>query len=147
MLLCYLPAVDQPCEMGCSGLSYCTNFNNRPTELFRTCNSEADNGARDVFNMWQRGVIMIPNYMELVPVKGTHIYIYIYMCTFDGHQLHVIWNHYDTSLPHVKHVAGTVIGFAVTCSKQLRRSVVEVCAVGEPTTPHLTWLIHCRQIT
>ncbi|XP_030760700.1 reversion-inducing cysteine-rich protein with Kazal motifs isoform X2 [Sitophilus oryzae] len=38
--------VDEPCELGCDGLSFCTNFNNRPTELFRSCTSQADEAAR-----------------------------------------------------------------------------------------------------
>lgn len=45
--------VDEPCELGCDGLSFCTNFNNRPTELFRSCNSEADEAARNDVAVWQ----------------------------------------------------------------------------------------------
>lgn len=30
-----LEDADDPCEMGCSGLSYCAQFNDRPTTLFR----------------------------------------------------------------------------------------------------------------
>lgn len=39
--------------MGCDGLSFCTNFNNRPTELFRSCTSQADEEARNVVELWQ----------------------------------------------------------------------------------------------
>ncbi|XP_060522280.1 reversion-inducing cysteine-rich protein with Kazal motifs isoform X2 [Cylas formicarius] len=45
--------VDEPCELGCDGLSFCTNFNNRPTELFRSCTSQADEAARNDVTMWQ----------------------------------------------------------------------------------------------
>lgn len=30
-----LEDADDPCEMGCSGLSYCARFNDRPTTLFK----------------------------------------------------------------------------------------------------------------
>ncbi|XP_074032082.1 reversion-inducing-cysteine-rich protein with kazal motifs [Leptinotarsa decemlineata] len=45
--------VDEPCELGCDGLSFCTNFNNRPTELFRSCTSQADEEARNNVAKWQ----------------------------------------------------------------------------------------------
>ncbi|KAI4456345.1 serine protease inhibitor [Holotrichia oblita] len=45
--------VDEPCELGCDGLSFCTNFNNRPTELFRACTPQADEAARNDVTMWQ----------------------------------------------------------------------------------------------
>lgn len=47
--------------MGCDGLNYCTNFNNRPTELFRACNSQADEAARfDVAYWQQQGYLSLP---------------------------------------------------------------------------------------
>lgn len=46
-------SVDEPCELGCDGLSFCTNFNNRPTELFRSCNANADSAARSVAEIWK----------------------------------------------------------------------------------------------
>lgn len=45
--------VDEPCELGCDGLSFCTNFNNRPTELFRSCNPNADQAAKSDVALWQ----------------------------------------------------------------------------------------------
>lgn len=45
--------IDFPVEIGCDGLSFCTNFNNRPTELFRNCNPIADNAARNEYNLWK----------------------------------------------------------------------------------------------
>jgi reversion-inducing-cysteine-rich protein with kazal motifs len=46
--------VDQPAEVGCDGLSFCTNFNNRPTELFRSCNPIADQSARNELAVWKQ---------------------------------------------------------------------------------------------
>ncbi|XP_058833021.1 reversion-inducing cysteine-rich protein with Kazal motifs isoform X1 [Topomyia yanbarensis] len=45
--------VDEPCELGCDGLSYCSNFNNRPTELFRSCRAQSDNAARNDVEQWR----------------------------------------------------------------------------------------------
>ena len=47
-----LELVDEPCQPGCSGLSFCTNFNHRPMELFRNCNPEADLAAEKMFGEW-----------------------------------------------------------------------------------------------
>lgn len=48
--------VDEPCELTCEGLSFCTNFNNRPTELFRSCNIQADNAAQEDVALWKQNV-------------------------------------------------------------------------------------------
>ncbi|KFM56969.1 Reversion-inducing cysteine-rich protein with Kazal motif, partial [Stegodyphus mimosarum] len=61
-----LTEVDEPCELGCEGLSYCTNFNSRPTELFRSCNKGADEAAEQNFLTWEEGVIQLP--MMHIPV-------------------------------------------------------------------------------
>lgn len=45
--------VDEPCELGCDGLSYCSNFNNRPTELFRSCRTQSDNAALSDVEQWK----------------------------------------------------------------------------------------------
>ncbi|XP_052799276.1 reversion-inducing cysteine-rich protein with Kazal motifs-like [Mya arenaria] len=66
MLSC-LKDVEEPCQLGCSGLNFCTNLNNRPTEHFRSCNSDADEAARKDIQMWQEGQISLPNFD--VPVK------------------------------------------------------------------------------
>lgn len=44
--------IDYPVEVGCNGLSFCRNFNNRPTELFRNCNPIADLAARNEYEQW-----------------------------------------------------------------------------------------------
>ncbi|GLG94608.1 Uncharacterized protein GBIM_01791, partial [Gryllus bimaculatus] len=54
-------AVEEPCELGCDGLNYCTNFNNRPTELFRSCGRAADDAARlDVATWTRNGELSLP---------------------------------------------------------------------------------------
>lgn len=53
LIMIILCLVDEPCELGCDGLSFCTNFNNRPTELFRSCNTLADDAARNDVAVWQ----------------------------------------------------------------------------------------------
>lgn len=53
-----LEDADEPCEMGCSGLSYCTKFNNRPTSLFRSCSITGDDAARWEADHWARGGVI-----------------------------------------------------------------------------------------
>lgn len=55
-----LADVREPCQLGCKGLSYCTNFNNRPTELFRSCNMQSDQGAMSDIRLWSNGTIKMP---------------------------------------------------------------------------------------
>ena len=55
--------------MGCSGMKFCTNFNHRPAELFRSCNKQADQAAQRNYNSWQKGVISLPLLPD-IPVKG-----------------------------------------------------------------------------
>ncbi|CAN7998498.1 unnamed protein product [Ixodes hexagonus] len=63
-----LADVDEPCELGCDGLSYCTNFNGRPTELFHSCNSRSDKTAEADVRLWSRGLIRLP--MMDIPVRN-----------------------------------------------------------------------------
>lgn len=66
MLQC-LSEVEEPCELGCEGLTYCTNFNYRPTELFRNCDSRTDQAARHDVELWGKGIIRMP--MIDIPVQ------------------------------------------------------------------------------
>ncbi|NXE38161.1 RECK protein, partial [Ptilorrhoa leucosticta] len=59
MLTC-LADVREPCQLGCRNLTYCTNFNNRPTELFRSCNTQSDQGAMNDMKLWEKGSIKMP---------------------------------------------------------------------------------------
>ncbi|XP_045518029.1 reversion-inducing cysteine-rich protein with Kazal motifs isoform X1 [Pieris brassicae] len=34
--------VEAPCSLGCAGLTYCSQLNNRPATLFRSCSAQAD---------------------------------------------------------------------------------------------------------
>ncbi|XP_014598838.1 PREDICTED: reversion-inducing cysteine-rich protein with Kazal motifs isoform X1 [Polistes canadensis] len=53
-----LDETDNSCEMGCSGLSYCARFNDRPTTLFRTCTAAADDAAKWEADHWSHGGII-----------------------------------------------------------------------------------------
>lgn len=87
--------VDEPCELGCDGLSFCTNFNGRPTELFRSCTPEADNTARESVKMWQSmGRISLPgleiplkNISKCSPAiwKAVACQIHIKSCNYNSH--------------------------------------------------------------
>ncbi|XP_033639318.1 reversion-inducing cysteine-rich protein with Kazal motifs-like [Asterias rubens] len=59
-LLTCLADVQEPCQPGCSGLTYCTNFNDRPADLFRSCSTRSDSGAADDMQLWSEGVIRMP---------------------------------------------------------------------------------------
>ncbi|XP_028637963.1 reversion-inducing cysteine-rich protein with Kazal motifs-like [Grammomys surdaster] len=59
MLTC-LADVREPCQLGCTNLTYCTNFNNRPTELFRSCTAQSDQGAMSDMKLWEKGSIKMP---------------------------------------------------------------------------------------
>ncbi|XP_056290084.1 reversion-inducing cysteine-rich protein with Kazal motifs isoform X2 [Pseudoliparis swirei] len=55
-----LADVREPCQLGCKDLGYCTNFNNRPTELFRSCSVQSDQGAMNDIKLWSNGTIKMP---------------------------------------------------------------------------------------
>ncbi|XP_068092712.1 reversion-inducing cysteine-rich protein with Kazal motifs [Hyperolius riggenbachi] len=59
MITC-LADVREPCQLGCRNLTYCTNFNNRPTEFFRSCNAQSDQGAMNDMKLWEKGSIKMP---------------------------------------------------------------------------------------
>ncbi|KAF6735937.1 Reversion-inducing cysteine-rich protein with Kazal motifs [Oryzias melastigma] len=59
-LISCLSDVREPCQLGCKDLTYCTNFNNRPTELFRSCNIQSDQGAMNDIKLWSNGTIKMP---------------------------------------------------------------------------------------
>ncbi|XP_016841804.1 reversion-inducing cysteine-rich protein with Kazal motifs [Nasonia vitripennis] len=49
---------EDSCEMGCSGLSFCSKFNDKPTTLFRSCTRAADEAARWEADHWIRGGVI-----------------------------------------------------------------------------------------
>lgn len=60
--------VEDRCQAGCSGLEFCTNFNNRPLTLFRQCNEEADNEAKTNYEDWKK-YRRIPHLLLTVRLK------------------------------------------------------------------------------
>lgn len=61
--------VDFPAEVGCDGLSFCSNFNNRPTELFRSCNTRADHAAMNEVAIWkEQNMLSLPGFE--FPIKN-----------------------------------------------------------------------------
>ncbi|XP_070565253.1 reversion-inducing cysteine-rich protein with Kazal motifs-like [Ptychodera flava] len=58
--------VEKPCQLGCSGLDYCSHFNGRPTEYFRSCSIPSDTGAEADMTLWEAGMINLPT--EKIPV-------------------------------------------------------------------------------
>lgn len=68
--------VEEPCELGCDGLSFCTNFNNRPTELFRACNAEADVAARNDVLQWQKQKELVLSGLTL-PLKNISRFVFL----------------------------------------------------------------------
>ncbi|XP_031570773.1 reversion-inducing cysteine-rich protein with Kazal motifs-like isoform X2 [Actinia tenebrosa] len=61
-----LADVTKPCQLGCTGLNFCTNFNNRHTELFRSCDAKADSYAKSHMQHWSKGIINVPGMPILV---------------------------------------------------------------------------------
>jgi len=59
-----LDELDEPCELGCEGLSFCSAFNDRPSQLFRRCSPGADSRAEAQFHKWMR--------TGFIPLSGTH---------------------------------------------------------------------------
>ena len=51
--------VSSTCKLGCSGLSFCTNYNNRPTDLFRHCTAASDYIAKDTFYAWASSSMIV----------------------------------------------------------------------------------------
>lgn len=100
--LFYSFSVDEPCELGCDGLSFCTNFNNRPMELFRSCNSQSDDAARNDFTLWQNQkelslpglVLPLQNISKCSPNvwKAVACTLQIKPCSRFSHGNHICWD-------------------------------------------------------
>lgn len=62
--------IQAPCSLGCDGLTYCTQMNNRPTTLFRSCNAESDLGAHiAVANQHESGFVELAGIQ--LPLRNT----------------------------------------------------------------------------
>jgi reversion-inducing cysteine-rich kazal motif protein len=46
--------IDTPVELGCEGLTFCSNFNDRPRELFRSCSRFSDEAAKGEYAQWMK---------------------------------------------------------------------------------------------
>lgn len=72
----------EPCKLGCNDLEFCTNFNNRPTSLFRSCNGQADNVARKEFQNWLLTKRPLSPQLQ-IPVKGwDFFYVHLIITRF-----------------------------------------------------------------
>lgn len=60
----------EPCKLGCNDLEFCTNFNNRPTSLFRSCSKQSDSAARKEFQNWLLTKRPLSPQLQ-IPVKGS----------------------------------------------------------------------------
>jgi len=61
-----LAEIQAPCKVGCSGLKFCSNFNNRPFSLFRSCSLENDEKAKNLYETWKtKGDIRIPSFLNI----------------------------------------------------------------------------------
>ncbi|XP_046846296.1 reversion-inducing cysteine-rich protein with Kazal motifs-like [Xenia sp. Carnegie-2017] len=69
MMTC-IADVSQPCHIGCHGLGFCTNFNYRHTELFRSCRIEKDNAAKSDYENWVKKQSVEIHSMDIIPVKN-----------------------------------------------------------------------------
>nr|XP_045581465.1 reversion-inducing cysteine-rich protein with Kazal motifs-like [Procambarus clarkii] len=70
-LFACLAEADAPCQQGCSGLSFCSNFNHRPNHLFRSCNSRADAAAQEDLQLWEESLTLsLPGLAASVPLKS-----------------------------------------------------------------------------
>lgn len=67
--------VDLPAELGCDGLSFCSNFNNRPTELFRNCNPIADLAARKELESWKHQNFLTFSEVKFPILNISHCFI------------------------------------------------------------------------
>lgn len=72
LLRCFSDA-EEPCRLGCSGLSFCGSlFNEKPLDLFRSCNKRADVAAERDFQNWMSRASIPFSFMEIPLLNGTH---------------------------------------------------------------------------
>lgn len=70
----------EPCKLGCNDMEFCTNFNNRPTSLFRSCSKQSDSVARKEFQNWLLTKRPLSPQLQL-PVKGWGLFFYVHLIT------------------------------------------------------------------
>ncbi|XP_041981780.1 reversion-inducing cysteine-rich protein with Kazal motifs [Aricia agestis] len=101
--------VEAPCSLGCGGLTYCSQLNNRPTSLFRSCSAQADLDAHlAVAEQKVNGFVTVAG-MKL-PLKNSS------QCTTD------VWKSVACAL-HVKPCTAHRHS-SLLCAEECRRLVV-----------------------
>ncbi|KAF6210986.1 hypothetical protein GE061_014099 [Apolygus lucorum] len=61
-----LDEVAEPCAPGCKNLNFCSIFNNRPLDLFRSCHPDSDRAAKMDYDLWvTEKKLILPNMTPL----------------------------------------------------------------------------------
>ncbi|XP_065563618.1 reversion-inducing cysteine-rich protein with Kazal motifs-like isoform X2 [Artemia franciscana] len=63
--------VDEPCQLGCDGLNFCSLFNGRSADVFRSCRTTSDNAAQIDYASWVSGKSGIKFLDHRLPVNVT----------------------------------------------------------------------------
>ncbi|XP_063829319.1 reversion-inducing cysteine-rich protein with Kazal motifs [Ostrinia nubilalis] len=123
--------VESPCSLGCSGLTYCSQLNNRPTGLFRSCTAQADLDAHlAVAEQKGSGVITVSGLH--MPLKNSS------QCPTD------VWKSVACAL-HVKPC--TAKGHSsLLCEEDCMR-LVSTCVEWSRVPAHLTAAALCARMT
>ncbi|RVE40788.1 hypothetical protein evm_014562, partial [Chilo suppressalis] len=123
--------VEAPCSLGCAGLTYCSQLNNRPTTLFRSCTAQADLEAH-LAVAEQKGSRSITVSGLVVPLKN------LSQCPTD------IWKSVACPL-HVKPC--TAKGHSsLLCAEECTRLVSE-CIEWSRAAPQLSAAALCARLT
>ncbi|KAL0871357.1 hypothetical protein ABMA27_005097 [Loxostege sticticalis] len=123
--------VESPCSLGCAGLTYCSQLNNRPTSLFRSCTAQADLDAH-LAVAEQKGSGFITVSGLHMPLKNSS------QCPTD------VWKSVACAL-HVKPC--TAKGHSsLLCEEDCMR-LVSSCVEWSRAPPHLTAAALCARMT
>ncbi|KAJ2945745.1 hypothetical protein O0L34_g588 [Tuta absoluta] len=122
--------VDTPCSLGCAGLTYCSQLNNRPTSLFRSCSAQADLDAH-LAVAEQKGSGFVTVSGLKLPLKNST------QCTSD------VWKSVACAL-HVKPC--TAMGHSsLLCTEDCMR-LVSSCVEWSRTPPQFTAQALCARL-
>ncbi|GBP68533.1 Reversion-inducing cysteine-rich protein with Kazal motifs, partial [Eumeta japonica] len=122
--------VEEPCTLGCNGLTYCSQLNNRPTGLFRACAAHADLDAHlAVAEQGASGYVMVSG-MKL-PLRNSS------QCSTD------VWKSVACAL-HVKPC--TAKGHSsLICSEDCQR-LMSACVEWARAPPELSVRAVCARL-
>ncbi|XP_049875810.1 reversion-inducing cysteine-rich protein with Kazal motifs isoform X2 [Pectinophora gossypiella] len=122
--------VDTPCSLGCAGLTYCSQLNNRPTSLFRSCSAQADLDAHlAVAEQKGNGFVTVSGLQ--LPLKNSS------QCTSD------VWKSVACAL-HVKPCTSKGHS-SLLCMEDCMR-LVSSCVEWSRTPPQLTARSLCARL-